>query len=55
MSEKVDELLCSYGVKRTDDGEIFVRASREDVPMRLDVLLRAMAAVDRLPKTRGTE
>ena len=54
MAEEVERVLRGLGVSKTDDGEIFVRASREDVPMRLDVLLRAMAAVDGLPNTQDS-
>lgn len=46
--EKVERILRRYGVNKTDENEIFVRASRDEIPAKLNMMLQAMASVDDL-------
>ena len=44
-AEKLESILAGFGVERSD-GELLVRASRDDAAVRLNMLLQAMASVD---------
>lgn len=42
---KLEALLAGYAVER-QDGELFVKATQADLPMKMNMLLQAMASVD---------
>ncbi len=44
-TEKLESILAGFGVERSD-GELFVRASKNEAAVRLNMLLQAMASVD---------
>lgn len=53
--EKVDSILRSFGVARSDKNELFVTGSRSTIPARMNMLMQAMAAVDDLYVTSRSQ
>lgn len=47
-TEKLQHILNGYGVSKNEDGEIYVKATRSELAMRMHMLLQAMASVDDL-------
>jgi hypothetical protein len=44
--ETLDRFVSGYGVRRSQDGELYVRCSRSDMAGKMNMLIQAMASVD---------
>lgn len=44
--ETLDGFVRGYGVSRSENGELFVRCSRSEIVMKMNMLIQAMASVD---------
>ncbi|MEE6158588.1 DUF1829 domain-containing protein [Olsenella sp. YH-ols2221] len=53
--EKVDSILRSFGVARSEKNELFVTGSRSTIPARMNMLMQAMASVDDLYVTSRSQ
>ena len=47
-TDKLSQILRGFGVEKNDAGEIFVRASINDLALKMNMLIQAMASVDDL-------
>lgn len=45
-NEKLERILSGYGFKRNADNELYVCATKDELPLRINMLLQAMASID---------
>lgn len=46
--EKLNSVIAGFGISKTDDGELYVKAGDSDLPAKMNMMMQAMASVDDL-------